>query len=52
MRLNHQINDMNHKVLWLLVNIVAMWHAMLASHDHELLLFTKSYKNEWNVVIN
>jgi hypothetical protein len=52
MKLIHQINDMNHDVklvsqvvLQLLVNLVAMWHAMSASHDHNL-LFTQSCKNQ------
>jgi hypothetical protein len=60
MRLIHQINDMNHDVklvsqvircLPLLVNLVALWHATLASHDHKLLLFTKSYKNQLNLLL-
>jgi hypothetical protein len=60
MKLIDQINDMNHdvklnvtshEVLWLLINLVAMWHAMLTSHDHKLLLFAKSCKNEWNFVM-
>jgi hypothetical protein len=54
MRLIHQINDINHDVisvtshemLQVLVNLVAMWHAISTSHDHKLLLFTKSCKNE------
>jgi hypothetical protein len=41
MRLIHHINDVNHgevnvtshDVLQLLINLVAMWHATLASHD-------------------
>jgi hypothetical protein len=43
---NHgEVNVTNHEVLQLLINIIAMWHAMLASHDHKLLLFIKSCKN-------
>jgi len=54
MRLIHQINDMNHDVKlchksWGVTTIsqpVAMWHATWASHDHKLLLFTKSCKKQ------
>jgi hypothetical protein len=46
-----EVSVTNHQVLQLLVNLVAMWHATLASHDHKLLLFTKSCKNDWNFVI-
>jgi len=41
----------SYEVLRLLVNLITMWHAMLASHDHKLLLFTKTCKNEWSFVI-
>jgi hypothetical protein len=59
MRLIHHINDINHgevnvtshEVLQLLINLVAMWHAMSASYDHKLLLFVKSCKNQWNFII-
>jgi hypothetical protein len=59
MRLIHHINDINHgevnvtshDVLQLLINLVAMWHATLASHDHKFVLFIKSCKNQWNFVI-
>jgi hypothetical protein len=46
-----EVSVTSHEVLWLLVNLVAMWHATLASRDHKLLLFTKSCKNEWNFVV-
>jgi hypothetical protein len=51
MKLIHQINNMNHDVklmshvLQILINFIAMWHAMSTSHNHKL-LFTKSCKNE------
>jgi hypothetical protein len=59
MKLIHQINDMNHdgklvsrhEVLGVLVNLIAMWHATSTSHDHKLLIVTKSCKSEWNFVI-
>jgi hypothetical protein len=59
MRLIHHINDVNHgevnvksnEMLQLLINLFAMWHATLVSHDHKLLLFIKSYNNQWNFVI-
>ncbi len=46
-----EVSVTSHQVLWLLVNLIAKWHATLVSHDHKLLLFTKSCKNEWNFVI-
>jgi len=59
MRLIHHINDINHgevnvtshEVLQLLINLVPMWHATLASNDHKLLIFIKSCKNQWNFII-
>jgi len=47
----HEVSVTSHEVLRLLVNLVAMWHATLASHNHKLLLFTKNYKNQWNFII-
>jgi hypothetical protein len=46
-----EVSITSYEVLRLLVNLVAIWHALSASHDHKLLLFTKSCKNEWNFVI-
>ncbi len=45
-----EVSVTSHEVLRLLVNLIAMWHAMSTSHDHKLLLFTKSCNNEWNFV--
>jgi len=47
-----EVHVTSHEVLWLLVNLIVMWHATSTSHDHKLLLFTKSYKNKWNFVTN
>jgi hypothetical protein len=60
MRLIHHSNDVNHgevtvtshEVLQFLINFIAIWHATSASHDHKLLLFIKSCKNQWNFVIS
>jgi len=46
-----EVNVTSYEVLWLLINFIAMWHATLASHNHKLLLFTKSCKNQCNFVI-
>jgi hypothetical protein len=59
MILIHHINDVNHgeinvtshDMLQLLINLVAMWHAMSTSHDQKLLLSIKSCRNQWNFVI-
>jgi hypothetical protein len=40
-----EVSVTSHEVLQLLVNFIAMWHATSTSHDHKLLLFTKSCKN-------
>jgi hypothetical protein len=32
-----EVSVTSHEVLQLLINLVAMWHAMLASHDNKLL---------------
>jgi hypothetical protein len=45
-----EVSVTSHKVLRLLINLVAMWHVTSTSHDHKL-LFTKSCKNQWNFVI-
>jgi hypothetical protein len=46
-----EVNVTSREVLQLLVNLVAMRHATLATWNHKLVLFTKSYKNQWNFVI-
>jgi hypothetical protein len=47
----HEVSVTSHEVLRLIINLVAMWHATLASYAHKLLLFTKSCKNQWNFII-
>jgi hypothetical protein len=40
-----EVSITSHEVLQLLVNLVAMWHAMSASHNHTLLLSPKVARN-------
>jgi len=48
-----EVSVTSHEVLRLLVNLVAMWHVTLTSHDHKLLLFTKAPKiNEILLLFN
>jgi hypothetical protein len=46
-----EINVTSHEMLQLLINLIAMWHTTVTSHNHKLLLFIKSCKNQWNFVI-